>query len=58
LASPNATIVINVLDVATALADALKSKGIDYAIGGALALGYYAAPRATVDVDINIIRPA
>lgn len=48
---------INVLDVATALADALKSKGIDYAIGGALALGYYAAPRATVDVDINVFVP-
>lgn len=48
---------INVLDVATALADGLKSKGIDYAIGGALALGYYATPRATVDVDINIFVP-
>jgi hypothetical protein len=41
-------------EVARALADALDRHGIPYAIGGAIALGFYAVPRATVDVDINI----
>lgn len=40
--------------VARGLADALEAAGLPYAIGGALALGYYTAPRGTVDVDINI----
>lgn len=42
------------VDVARLLADAFERSGIDYAIGGALALGYYSTPRATVDVDINV----
>lgn len=41
------------VDVALAVADALDRHGIPYAIGGALALGFYAPPRATVDVDVN-----
>ena len=45
------------VDVARQLADALEDNDIEYAIGGALALGYYATPRATVDVDINIFVP-
>ena len=40
--------------VARRLADVLEAHDIPYAIGGALALGYYAEPRGTVDVDINI----
>ena len=40
--------------VARRLADVLEARDIPYAIGGALALGYYAEPRGTVDVDINI----
>jgi hypothetical protein len=28
--------------------------GIPHAFGGALALGYYAEPRSTVDVDLNV----
>jgi predicted nucleotidyltransferase len=40
--------------VARAVADALERRKIPYAIGGALALGFYAPPRATVDVDVNI----
>ena len=40
--------------VARAIADALERRKIPYAIGGALALGFYAPPRATVDVDVNI----
>lgn len=42
------------VDIARRLADTLANEGIPYAVGGALALAYYAAPRATVDVDINV----
>ncbi len=42
------------VEVARSLADALEKREISYAIGGALALGFYAVPRATVDVDINV----
>lgn len=36
---------------------ALAAIRIPHAIGGALALAYYAEPRATVDVDINVFVP-
>lgn len=46
-------------EVARDLADALERGGLPYAIGGAIALGFYAVPRATVDVDVNVfVRPA
>jgi hypothetical protein len=32
--------------------------GIRHAFGGALALAYYAEPRATVDIDLNVFVPA
>ena len=38
-------------EVARDLADALEQGGIPYAIGGAIALGFYAAPRAKADVE-------
>lgn len=41
-------------DKVVALHEALDGAGIPHAIGGALALAYYAEPRATVDVDINV----
>jgi Nucleotidyl transferase AbiEii toxin, Type IV TA system len=41
-------------DKVDALAHALGSAGAPFAFGGALALAYYAEPRATVDVDINV----
>jgi hypothetical protein len=41
-------------DKVVALHEALDDAGIPHAIGGALALAYYAEPRATVDVDINV----
>lgn len=31
--------------------------GIPHAFGGALALAYYAEPRATVDIDLNVFVP-
>jgi hypothetical protein len=33
---------------------ALHDAGIEHAFGGALALAYYAEPRATIDVDVNV----
>ena len=36
---------------------ALDGAKIPHAIGGALALAYYAEPRATIDVDINVFVP-
>jgi hypothetical protein len=40
--------------VARALADALESRSIPYAIGGAIAYGFHAPPRATNDVDLKV----
>ena len=31
----------------------LEARGIPYAIGGAVAYGFWGVPRATVDVDLN-----
>jgi hypothetical protein len=36
---------------------ALDDAGVGHAFGGALALAYYAEPRATIDVDVNIFVP-
>lgn len=41
----------------TAIHHALEGAKIPHAIGGALALAYYAEPRATIDVDINVFVP-
>jgi hypothetical protein len=37
-----------------ALDGRLREEGIEHAFGGALALAYYAEPRATDDVDVNV----
>jgi hypothetical protein len=34
--------------------EALTDAKIPYALGGALALAYYAEPRATIDIDVNV----
>jgi hypothetical protein len=36
------------------LAETFESAQVPYAFGGAIALAYYAEPRATIDVDINV----
>jgi len=36
------------------VADAMDAASIRYAFGGAIALAYYAAPRGTGDIDINV----
>jgi hypothetical protein len=41
-------------EAAQRLAEALESRGISYAIGGALALAIAGVPRGTADVDINV----
>ncbi len=41
-------------EVARGIADTLEDHGLPYAIGGAVALGFYAPPRATLDVDVNV----
>ncbi|MBI5526809.1 MAG: hypothetical protein HY897_10795 [Deltaproteobacteria bacterium] len=41
-------------EVARRLADALEQAGVPYAVGGAIAYGLHAPPRATNDVDINV----
>ena len=40
----------------TAIDDALAD--VQHAFGGALALAYYAEPRATIDIDLNVFVPA
>jgi len=40
------------------LAAALDARQQEYALGGAIALGYWATPRGTVDVDLTVFLPA
>lgn len=48
----------NVFVVAKRLAEQLESREVEYAFGGALALGYWGAPRGTLDVDLTLFMPA
>ena len=41
-----------------ALAGALSEAHVPHAFGGAIALAYYATPRGTHDVDVNVFLPA
>ena len=41
-------------DKVIAVHEALRAARIPHAIGGALALAYYAEPRATIDIDLNV----
>lgn len=45
-------------DAAKLLAAQLESRGLDYAIGGALALGFWTEPRGTLDVDLTLFLSA
>jgi hypothetical protein len=40
-----------------AIDDRLRRARIPHAFGGALALAYYAEPRATIDIDLNLFVP-
>jgi hypothetical protein len=44
-------------EVARELAVAITAAGYDYAIGGAIALGYCTPPRGTIDADVTIYIP-
>lgn len=44
-------------DKVVAIDAALTAAGVPHAFGGALALAYYAEPRATIDVDVNVFAP-
>lgn len=41
-------------DTLAHLAVVLRRAGIPYAVGGSIALGFHAEPRATIDLDINV----
>jgi hypothetical protein len=47
----------NAAAVALALAERLDARAQDYALGGAIALGYWGLPRSTVDVDVTLYLP-
>jgi len=48
---------IHAAAVAGQLAEQLQARGQEYALGGAIALGYWGAPRGTVDVDVTLYVP-
>ena len=48
---------MNLVDVAVATHHLLRGYGLEHGFGGALALNYYADPRATADVDVNVFVP-
>lgn len=45
-------------DKVIAVHEALRDARIPHALGGALALAYYATPRATIDIDLNVFVPS
>lgn len=45
---------MDAVEVSRILADALERAGIPYAVGGAISYGYYADPRGTHDVELNL----
>jgi hypothetical protein len=45
------------LGAACELAARLEARGHDYALGGAIALGFWSEPRGTVDVDLTLFLP-
>ena len=51
---PDAESSQDAVGVAAALARELGARGEDYAIGGAIALGFWGAPRGTLDVDVTL----
>jgi hypothetical protein len=52
--SPKRTEAGKVAQVAILLGRAFEQAHIPYAIGGALAYGFWGIPRATLDVDVNV----
>jgi hypothetical protein len=48
---------INASDLAGYVARQLESRSREYALGGAIALGFWGVPRGTVDVDLTLFLP-
>ncbi len=48
---------MNVAEVAAATSRLFDAAALPHAFGGALALNFYADPRATLDVDVNVFVP-
>jgi hypothetical protein len=48
---------INASDLAGQIARQLESRDREYALGGAIALGFWGVPRGTVDVDLTLFLP-
>lgn len=49
---------MNAAELAVALAEQLERAGVPYAVGGAIAYGFWSNPRGTRDVDLNVFLPA
>ena len=47
----------NPAEVAGQIARALEDRSQEYAVGGAIALGYWGQPRGTIDVDLTLFLP-
>ena len=48
---------LSLADRVLAIEEALAMADVPHAFGGALALAYYAEPRATIDIDLNVFVP-
>jgi hypothetical protein len=48
---------MGLVELIVAVHDRLERDGLSHAFGGALALGYVATPRGTVDIDVNVFLP-
>jgi hypothetical protein len=56
--APGAQPTPNAFEAAAEISARLSQRGVDYAVGGALALGCWTArPRATIDADFNLFIP-
>lgn len=44
----------NIIEVVHDLSESLKREKVVYGLGGAFAYGFWAVPRSTIDIDINI----
>jgi hypothetical protein len=57
MANPRPDGAPSLVEKVVAIHQALDLAKVPHAIGGALALAYYAEPRATIDVDLNVFVP-
>jgi hypothetical protein len=48
---------LSLADKVLLLEEGCTGRGIPHAFGGAIALAYYATPRATIDIDLNVFVP-